>query len=220
LAHNVSDVALIKGADIMASIGLVAIQSWKFPNAFLRMDGSNVTQSEGAGSGTVNCQYYDYKAGQLPIPNIGNDEVFELIPLGELSTGQGFAIHSLNYPQAFLRMDGSNVTQFEGAGSGTVNCQYYSGGAYPQNNSADYEHFIIYKSILAAEPANPDLYSIVWGQNMQVYLRMDGSNATQFEGAGSGAVNCQYYATGGPQSADDYEVFNIIYLTPPISPGS
>ncbi len=132
----------------MASIALVAIRSVPFQKAFLRMDGSNVTQSEDAGTGTVNCQFYE--PGRLPIPNIGNNEVFELIPLGELSTGPGYAIRSLNYPQAFLRMDGSDVTQSEGAGSGTV--------------------------------------------------------------------NCQFYATGGPQSIDDYEVFEIIYLTPPSAP--
>jgi uncharacterized protein YodC (DUF2158 family) len=199
----------------MAAIALVAIQSVRFPNAFLRMDGSNVTQSEGGGSGTVNCQFYE--SGQLPIPNIGNDEVFELIPLGELSTGPGYAIRSLTRPQAFLRMDGSNVTQFEGAGSGTVNCQYYFGGDYPSNNSSDSEHYIISLSVLATQ-SHGNYYSIIWGRDTQVFLRMDGSQVTQFEAGGSGTVNCQYYGTGGPQSANDYEVFNIIYLTPPSAP--
>jgi len=59
----------------------IAIQSVTFSNTtrsvFLRMDGSNVTQYQGAGSGTVNCQFY--APGTLPVPEIGNLEAFELI---------------------------------------------------------------------------------------------------------------------------------------------
>ena len=89
------------------AIGLVVIQSVAFPNVFLRMDG---------GSGTVNCQYYEQPGGlyqfNYPIPDIGNDEVFELIPLAEIEGGYGgYEIRSLSSPQAFLRIDGSNVTQ-------------------------------------------------------------------------------------------------------------
>jgi hypothetical protein len=202
----------------MASIALVAIQSARFPQAFLRMDGSGVSQFESGGSGTVNCQFY--AQGFLPSPNIGYDEVFELIPLGELSTGQGYAIRSLNYPQAFLRIDGSGVTTQSGNGSGTVNCQYYRGGTYPQNNSTDYEHFLIGPPSVLATPSEPaGLYSISSGAFPGVFLRMDASNVNQFESAGSGTVNCQYYNPGdGPSSAADYEVFNIIYLPPPVSP--
>jgi hypothetical protein len=98
----------------MASIILVAIQSVRFPSAFLRINGSNVTQSEDGGSGIVNCQFY--QQGSVPIPNIGNSghigniEVFELIAIPEVPNN-GFAIRSLNYPSAFLRIDGSNVAQ-------------------------------------------------------------------------------------------------------------
>jgi len=201
----------------MSSIGLVAIQSVMFPNAFLRMGASNVTRSEGGGSGTVNCQYYDQSKGpNYPSPNIGNDEVFELIPLGGLSTGPGYAIRSLNYPQAFLRIDGSNVTQFEGAGSGVVNCQYYSGGSYPQNNSSDDEHFIIASAVLATE-SHPTYYYIQSGRFQNAFLRIDGSNVTQSEATGSGTVNCQNYPGTTPSSIEDDEVFNIIYLKPPVS---
>jgi uncharacterized protein YodC (DUF2158 family) len=189
---------------------LVAIQSVRFPNAFLRMDGSDVTQSEGAGSGTVNCQFYDQDS--TPILNPGNLEVFELVPLGELSTGQGYAIRSFSNPNAFLRIYGSDVTQFEGAGSGRVNCQYYSPGSTPQNNSSDYEHFIEGLAVLATS-SHSDYYSIMSGLFPGVFLRIDGSNVTQFEGAGSGTVNCQYYPPGSwPSSTDDFEVFNIISL--------
>lgn len=198
------------------AIALVAIQSVRFPLAYLRMDGSSVTQSEGGGSGVVNCQ--GYFPLQYPTPSIGNYEAFELIQLGELSFGQGYAIRSLTFPQAFLRMDGFGVNQFEGGGSGVVNCQYYPSGTYPQNNSSDYEHYIIGLAVLAT-PSHGNLYSITWGQSQNVYLRMDGSGVVPLVNPeGQGRVNCQYYATGTwPQSTEDYEVFKIIYLEPPPS---
>jgi hypothetical protein len=49
------------------------------------------------------------------------------------------------FPQAFLRINGLDVTRHEDAGSGVVNCQYYGPGflqapsLYPQNNSSDFE---------------------------------------------------------------------------------
>lgn len=99
--------------------------------------------------GVVNCQYYDQSNGaNYPIPTFGNAEVFELSALpGGVSWS--YAIRSLFRPQAFLRMDGSNVT-FQSGGSGTVNGQYYSDD-YPQTNSGDYEHFLIFSAILATE---------------------------------------------------------------------
>ena len=36
---------------------VTTIASVRFPNAFLRMDGSGVTQPEGSGGGVVNCQF-------------------------------------------------------------------------------------------------------------------------------------------------------------------
>ena len=118
-------------------ISLVAIRSARFPSAFLRMDGSNVTQFQNGGSGTVNCQYYEQ--GSLPTPSIGNDEVFELIPLNPEENGNGrFAIRSLSWG-AFLRIDGSQVTQFQSGGSGTVNCQWYPGPEPFPTNVQQYE---------------------------------------------------------------------------------
>ena len=81
----------------------IAIQSVTFSNTqrsvFLRMDGSNVTQYQGGGSGTVNCQFY--APGTLPVPEIGNLEAFELISIANA----GVAIRSVNFPNAFLRLD-------------------------------------------------------------------------------------------------------------------
>jgi hypothetical protein len=65
----------------MSSIALVAIQSVRFLQAFLRMDGSGVTQSQGSGSGTVNCQFYQGDGNPPPAPNVGVLEAFELIPI-------------------------------------------------------------------------------------------------------------------------------------------
>jgi hypothetical protein len=170
---------------------LVAIQSVSFPNAFLRMDGSHVTQFEGRGSGTVNCQFYD--KGSTPAPNIGNLEVFDLIWLPSAPpAGQGagdFALRSFTYPNAFLRMDASNVTHVDGSVGGTVNCQYYPSGSTPLNNSSDLEYFK-FLDVSSDAPWGNNAFS--WGLNPFVWLRVDGSNVTRFEGGGSGTVNCQY----------------------------
>jgi hypothetical protein len=190
------------------SIGLVAIQSVHFPRAFLRMDGSNVTQFQGEGSGTVNCQFY--RDGDFPIPNIGNNEVFELIPLS--GDDLIFGIRSLNYPTAFLRIDGSNVTQFQGGGSGTVNCQYYSSGTYP-NEGQTFELLLLGRGVIIQ---NVQYYYIQSGSFLElgnVFVRMDGSKVTQSDPGGSGTVNCQFYAGGTPVSVQDYELFKFIPLT-------
>ena len=54
------------------------IRSGLFQSAFLRMDGSQVTQFRGAGSGTVDCQYY--AVGTAP-NSVNDDELFRIIPL-------------------------------------------------------------------------------------------------------------------------------------------
>jgi len=195
------------------AIGLVVIQSVAFPNVFLRMDG---------GSGTVNCQYYEQPGGlyqfNYPIPDIGNDEVFELIPLAEIEGGYGgYEIRSLSSPQAFLRIDGSNVTQYDVAGSGTVNCQYYSPGSYPQYYSSDYEHVNIGSYYPSPWFTEPVYYYIQSARFQNSFLRIDGSNVMQFGVTGSGTVNCQYYDYSMAQtpSGDAWELLNIIYITPP-----
>jgi hypothetical protein len=191
----------------MASINLVAIQSVPFPQAFLRMNGSGVTQPIGAGGGTVNCQYY--APGSLPVPSIGTFEVFELIPISTVPNS--FGLRSVNFASAFLRIDGSRVTQPSGPGSGTVNCQFYLSGAYP-TSSSDYELLIV-EPVPGVTFENSPAYSIRSNLFPDVFLRMDGSSVVQPQGAGSGVVNCQFYPTGTtPNSASDYEVFNIVNL--------
>ena len=54
-----------------------------------------------------------------------------------------FWIRSAAYPNAHLRIDGSKVTAFNGAGSGTVNCQFYAAGSEPQVVAGNLECFYI-----------------------------------------------------------------------------
>jgi hypothetical protein len=187
----------------------IAIQSVNFSNAsksvFLRMDGSNVTQFQGAGSGTVNCQFY--APGTVPVPEIGNLEAFELISI----PNAGVAIRSVNFPNAFLRLDAPGVTASQGAGVGTVNCQYYASGTYP-NSQADSEVFELL-NLLVSTPAIQDIQSLKSTAFPQVFLRMDGSAVNGFSGGGSGTVNGQYYPSGGsPNTPADYETLKIVYL--------
>ncbi len=46
-------------------------------------------------------------------------------------------IRSAASPNVYLRMDSSKVTGFNGAGSGTVNCQYYGAGSEPQSQAGN-----------------------------------------------------------------------------------
>jgi hypothetical protein len=190
----------------------VAIQSVTFSNAqrnvFLRMDGSNVTQFEPGGSGTVNCQFY--APGTSPdAPSSGNLEVFELISIPNV----GSVIRSMAFPNAFLRLDASGVTAWQGVGVGTVNCQFYPSGTFP-NSEADFEVFE--EIVLESKPGFSEEGSIKSKAFPQVFLRMDGSNVTQFEGAGSGTVNGQFYPSSGePKSPNEYEMLKIVHLAVP-----
>jgi uncharacterized protein YodC (DUF2158 family) len=176
------------------------IRSAAYPNAHLRIDGSKVTAFNGAGSGTVNCQFY--AAGTEPQSAAGNDEVLQLVPL---ASGLAFGIQSVNSPRAYLRIDGSKVTAFNGAGSGTVNCQFYAAGSEPGVGGGNDESFEL---VPIAGSAAYAIRSISWPK---AYLRIDGSKVTAFNGAGSGTVNCQFYAAGSePQVvAGNLECFYI-----------
>lgn len=92
--------------------GHYTIGSVQFANVYLRMDGSGVTQPSGPGGGVVNCEY-----------TAGPWEQFNLMrqPDGTISIG------SVQFPNVYLRMDGSGVTQPTGPGGGVVNCQYTAG---------------------------------------------------------------------------------------------
>jgi len=91
------------------SDGVFSLESVQFPDVYLRMDGNGVTSPTGPGGGTVNCQY-----------TAGPWEKYRLAPQ---SSGK-VAIASVQFPNVYLRMDGSGVTSPTGPGGGTVNCQY------------------------------------------------------------------------------------------------
>jgi hypothetical protein len=136
------------------------IGSAQFPNVFLRMDGSGVTAFSPTGGGTVNCQ-----SGHF------GWEEFNLVPQSDGT----FAIGSVQFPNVFLRMDGSGVSGFSPTGSGIVNCQF---GVGP------WEKFNLV-------PQTGGTFAIASAQFPGVFLRMDGSAVSGFNPVGSGIVNCQ-----------------------------
>jgi IgA Peptidase M64 len=89
--------------------GTVTIASAAFDNVYLRMDGNAVSQFDADGGGVVNTQF-----------GAAAWEKFRLRPQADGTV----AIASAQFPNVYLRMDGSAVTHFQGGGSGVVNCQY------------------------------------------------------------------------------------------------
>ena len=151
---------------------IVAIQSTVAPNPFLRMDGTGITEPSGVGGGAVNCQN-----------SVGPFEKFRLVP----QEGESYALESVEFKNVFLRIDGADVTEFEAAGAGAVNCQFGAGA---------FERFKL-------SPEGQDSVAIGSVQFPNVFLRMDGHSAVVFNPAGSGIVNCQFGA--GP-----FEKFRLV----------
>ncbi|WP_136626116.1 fascin domain-containing protein [Bradyrhizobium macuxiense] len=163
------------------------------------MDTSKVTSFNGAGSGTVNCQFYG--PGSEPVTAPGNDEVFLFVALSDTA----FALRSTVSAHAYLRMDGSGVTEFNAAGSGTVNCQYYAQGTQPQVAPGNDEVFQF------VPIPNSPVVAIRSFNHPNAYLRMNAAGVESRRGNGSGIVNCQYYPQGTlPQwTAGNLEVFYV-----------
>jgi hypothetical protein len=89
--------------------GLVAIASVQYPGVYLRLDGTGVTTKMPNGGGVVNAQL-----------GIGDTEQFQLEPQDDGTV----AFLSMKFPNVYLRMDGTGVTQPHDNGSGVVNAQY------------------------------------------------------------------------------------------------
>jgi phospholipase C len=90
--------------------GMIAIESVAFPGFFLRLDGSAVNNTfHPSGAGVVNVQWGDYAW-----------EHFWPRPWG----GNKFTYESNAFPNVFLRLDGTGVTHFLGAGGGKANAQF------------------------------------------------------------------------------------------------
>ncbi|MFJ9927927.1 phospholipase C [Streptomyces misionensis] len=137
----------------------ISIRSAFYQNIYLRLDGTGVVANTTPGGGKVNCQY-----------GPGPETSFRL-----RSQGSGvYALESVAYPNVFLRMDASGLPG-NGAGGGTVNCQY---------NAGVYEKFTF-----SAQPDGSFVTGSATFQN--ACLRMTpGSGVTPATGPG-GTVNCQ-----------------------------
>ena len=98
----------------------VVIESARWNNVYIRLDGSGMNQFLGPGGGTVNCQY-----GAKP---------YETFYLKEEDEPGVHSIVSVPFPHCRIRIDGNGVTQYSGSGGGTVNCQYYDNVTSPSQD--------------------------------------------------------------------------------------
>jgi phospholipase C len=155
-----------------ADVQIAAIESVQFPGVFLRMDGSNLTRFDPSGGGTVNCQFGAQGFERLKLVFIGASVVL---------------IGSSEFPNVFLRMDATGLTDFTDAGGGTVNCQF---------GALEFETFLM-------ESPGDGTVAFRSDRFPKAFLRMDGTGVTRFSDAGGGTVNGQIGA--GP-----FERFRII----------
>ncbi len=102
----------------------VSFESYAFPNAYLRMDGTGLTKFQPGGGGVVNAQ-----AGAGPF------EQFRLIQNDDGT--QTLMSSTTDFDDCYLRMDGTGVREARAAG-GVVNAQITVG---------DYEKFVLCKCI-------------------------------------------------------------------------
>ena len=113
-------------------------------------------------------------------------------------------LESVTFSNIFVRCRGTAVKEFQGSGSGLVNCQYGAGSS---------EQFYIYPPemppSLATDCKTPHKVVIESAKWNGVYIRLDGTGINQFLGSGGGTVNCQY-------GANIYETF---YLKEEDKPG-
>jgi len=170
-----------------------AIESIQFSGVYLRMDGSGCTSMTGPGCGTVNAQYT-----QGP---------YEEFILHQNADGY-WGIESKQFPNAYLRMDGSGCTASNGAGEGSVNAQYYASGS----DTGGYEE---YEIVQLSNPDGAVAFQSVSFPNC--YVRLDGSGITSFNGNGEGTVNGQYYSPGTVPGPGTYEMYNLVPLPSTVS---
>jgi C1A family cysteine protease len=108
---------------------------------------------------------------------------------------------SNQFPNVFLRMDGTGVTSPVGPGGGTVNCQYMAG---------PWEQFILTQQ-------GGGKYTIASVAFPGVFLRMDGTGVVAPYGPGGGVVNCQFNAgpweqfTIAKQAGGTYTVESVAF---------
>jgi len=149
-----------------------SVASSAFKYVFLRMDGTGVTQQNPTG-GVVNCQY----TGK------GHYEHFIVRPQPDGTV----AIESEQFPDVFLRMDGTGLSREKPMDSGVVNCQYGPGA-------------LTYFRIVAHLEGSLAIESVAFPG---VFLGMDGTGVTQFLPNGGGRVYCRF-------GADRQEAFRML----------
>ncbi|ACM35895.1 MULTISPECIES: fascin domain-containing protein [Rhizobium/Agrobacterium group] len=142
-------------------MGIKNIRSAAFQNVFLRLDGAGDVSPAPSGEGTVNCQF-----------GAGPYEAFQF----DVTEDGSVTIRSNEFPLVYLRLDGNGVSYGNADGGGVVNGQV--------NPPGPYEHFLLV-------PQADGTAAIQSKAFPGLYLRVDGSSVTKFEGAGSGIVNAQ-----------------------------
>ena len=181
------------------TIKTYSVESKRFPQASLRLNGKDFDSPSRRGGGIVNCQY------KPP----GDYEKFYIYPV-EVSPSLAqqphptiYVIRSAYWENRALRLDGTGINKFNSKGSGIVNCQYGS-------KIGPYEHFIFGRSnIEVISIQNNGEYYIRSVYFTKCYLRINGKGATCFQDRGSGTVNCQYYASPSDVHEDGFELFTL-----------
>ncbi|KAI6648050.1 Extracellular metalloprotease [Oopsacas minuta] len=176
------------------ALNSVTIRSAKFPDVYLRCDGSKVDKFTGPGSGVVNCQYKPDEEWEL----------FHIYPIAmkpSLAPPSEFPVHILSaeWDNVYIRMDGSGMDKPNASGGGCVNCQY---------GARSYEQFYYRSEGNGGLDGKFSFRSIYFPH---CYLRLDGTNVVAHTGPGGGTVNCQYY--DNPSSALPNGVMETFYIS-------
>lgn len=149
---------MIRSAEGAAIEGSYAIESDAFPGCYLRMDAHQVQGPCPEGAGLVNCQ-----KGHGP---------WERFRFVAYENGLN-AIESIEFPNRWLRMDGSLVPV---GGKGIVNCQF--------GNAGQWEIF----RVVSQPEGLIAIRSVVFPD---VFLGMDATGLTDPQPNGGGSVYCR-----------------------------
>ena len=149
-----------------------SLRSVKFPDVYLRCDGTGVTHWQGPGGGTVNCQYkppsplesfYIYPVEMAP----------SLAPRGTSKV----VIESVKFRHVFIRMDSKGMNSHNYTGGGEVNCQFKPSSWESYFLRQETKGVVSFRSV----------------QFPRLYIRLDGTEVNSWSSSGGGTVNCQFY---------------------------
>ena len=172
----------------MDGLKLKSLRSVNFPDVYLRCDGKGVDHYEGAGGGTVNCQYKPPSLWEsfyiYPV---------EMAPSLASQTTYKVVIESAQFRHVFIRMNSKGMRHYMGPGGGEVNCQY---------------KISFWESYFLRQEPNGS-YSFRSVQFPHCYIRLDGTDVISYSGPGGGIVNCQYYDDPS-DPASSWESFYLV----------